>query len=123
MKKRLLLAAALLTFSSLSLSVPTLAGEEHNFTLINGMGVPLTHFYVGASTEEEWGEDILGTEVLANGEESEIDFSETADEGCEFDVKIVENNGKAWTVMNVDLCETSSITFKKQGGKVVYTKG
>ena len=110
-------AACLLGFAA-----PAFAGQQ-DFTLNNETGKGITHVYVSEATSQEWGDDVLGAEVaLEDGEASEISFDGYEDDVCKFDVKITLEDGKSWTVSNIDLCTMHDLVFKMQGGKVVYAK-
>lgn len=99
-------------------ATPAMADDASS--IINQTGMDITHLYVSASNEDDWGDDILGRDILENGEECELEWAPDDDE-CKYDVKIVDGNGKAWTVAAVDFCKYTKLTFKKQSGKVVYT--
>jgi hypothetical protein len=100
-------------------SAPALAGAD-DYGIINKTGMDITHLYVSLHADDEWGEDILGRDVLESGDECEIEFDPSEDDECAYDLKIVDGKGKAWTVTNVDFCKYTKVTFKMQGGKVVY---
>ena len=40
---------------------------RQNFSVVNGTGHTVTTLNVSPTTEDEWGPDILGTDVLQNG--------------------------------------------------------
>jgi hypothetical protein len=56
------------------LSQPTLS-YDLNFTLVNKTGYTIAHIFVAPTTEREWGDDIMGKDMLANGDEVDIIFS------------------------------------------------
>ena len=45
-----------------------------DFVLINKTGYDISDIYVAPTTEREWGEDIMGQDILENGESVEISF-------------------------------------------------
>jgi hypothetical protein len=51
-----------------AVAAPALA-EDLTFTLINNSSVNLNELYVSAHEADTWGDDILGTDVLAAGEQ------------------------------------------------------
>jgi hypothetical protein len=109
-------AAVMLTAS------PVLAEGQQDFTLTNKTGKSITHVYVSESDNEKWEDDVLGTDVLENGDETNISFTGYGDDVCKFDVKVVVEGGKSWIVSDIDLCEINNVTFKLQGNKMVYVK-
>ena len=46
-----------------------------DFTLVNKTGYTIAHIYVAPTTQREWGDDIMGKDMLADGEEVDILFS------------------------------------------------
>ena len=103
------------------LSAPAFAGQQ-DFTLHNKTGKTITHVYVSEADNEEWEDDVLGVDALANGEETEISFEGYEDDICKFDVKITIEGGKSWVVSDIDLCSLNDVVFKLQGNKIIYTK-
>jgi hypothetical protein len=96
-----------------------------DFKIVNKTGMVLYAVYVGASTDKEWGEDLLPDDVLGDGEEVDIKFTRGEVTTCKWDIKLDKDvNGKTYTyILGVDLCEVSEITFKMNDqGKIVYTK-
>lgn len=87
--------------------------DIQDFTVINKTGSAITHLYVSHASENNWGSDLLGGKELADGESVLIKFSGYGDK-CDFDIKITDNNGKAWVLYNVDLCTLHDITFTSE---------
>jgi len=101
----------------LALTAPSAAQD---YGVINRTGRTITHLYLSPTNDNEWGDDILGKDVLANGEECGIEFDPN-DEECAYDIKIIDGKEVAWTVTNVDLCKYTKVTFSVQKGKMIYT--
>ncbi|MDP3718744.1 MAG: hypothetical protein Q8T13_13350 [Acidobacteriota bacterium] len=110
--KSLTLALALLAGSL----APILAQSKLDFTLKNDTGVIIAEVYVAPSTSDDWEEDIMGKDVLGNGESVDITFSRT-EKTCDWDLKIVDedDNEIEWTELN--LCTASHITLQYKGKK------
>jgi hypothetical protein len=118
MKKLGLLAV--LSAAMLSITMfPATALEDNENGVVNKTGMTIEEFYISPSNQESWGPDILKSGVLEDGQHGIIKFSPN-DDNCVFDVKIVDENDKAWIVEEVDLCKNDTLVFAKQGGKVVY---
>lgn len=49
-------------------------GRNLDFTLINRTGYTISNIYVAPTTQREWGEDIMGKDLLNDDEEVEIIF-------------------------------------------------
>lgn len=97
-------------------TAPAPAGGAQDFKLVNKTGVVISSLYVSPSDKDEWGEDILGKDVLGDGESADIKFkrSETA---AKWDLKIEDSNGETieWTDLN--LLEIEKITLNWDGKK------
>lgn len=99
--------AVLLTLAAAS---SALAGKQ-DFVIVNQTGYTLDQLYVSPTKSDEWEEDVLGKDVLANGESTKIVFdrSETT---CNWDIKVVYDDGEDAVWEKIDLCKTEKITIK-----------
>ena len=110
MNFRIVLAA--LIAATFALLTPTMAAAEarQNFELLNNTGYTIQEVYVSPTTANDWQEDVLGQDELANDQSVNIRFhrSETA---CMWDLKVVyeDNTSAEWT--NINLCTVSTITI------------
>ena len=67
-------------------------------------------FYGSNAGSSSWEEDILGSDVLASGSSTTINF----DDGtgyCTFDFKAEFADGSSSVESGVNVCTTSSVTF------------
>lgn len=103
---------ALLSVALVWFAAPVLAQEaKQDFTLVNKTGYELKAVYVGPSTSDDWGDDIMGQDVLADGQAVNIHFQPKV-KACKWDLKVIytEDNSKAvWT--DIDLCNVGKITI------------
>lgn len=110
--KRLILGACLLWSAA-----PAAAGEQ-DFTILNKTGLPIERIYVSASAKEAWEEDVLGENVLPDGERTKIRFSRDED-ACLWDLKVVYSNeeGAAW--QGINLCKVSvvALSYDRETGE------
>jgi len=86
---------------------------NQNFTLTNNTGHVLTTLNVSASNDNAWGPDILGRDVLANGESAEITFPR-AETACNWDIRATYDDGGTSDNRGVNLCETTTVTMVSQ---------
>lgn len=89
------------------------SADERNFTLVNASAITITDVYVSAADVADWGDDILGRDVLFSGEEVDILFSRYDGEAgqCLYDIKVIGQNGEEGYLYGVNLCETFTVTF------------
>lgn len=66
-----------------------------DFTLVNDLGFEILELYLSGHGQEAWGEDILGDDVLADGDELPISFEGEESESC-WDLQIKDADGKIW---------------------------
>lgn len=86
---------------------------QQNFTFVNQSGQTINTLQVSATGENEWGEDILGRDTLANGESAQITF-ERGDDRCLWDIRATAEGGEL-DMRNVNLCETTTVTATPAG--------
>ena len=88
------------------------AGDQtnQNFTLVNNTGHVVTTLNVSPSNEDHWGPDILGRDVLANGESASITFPR-AETQCQWDIKATYDDGDTTDARGVNLCELTTVTL------------
>jgi hypothetical protein len=120
MKKQFLLISALILFSFAcgiqAQDEQNAQGAQQDFTIHNQTGVSIDQLFIAPTDSEDWGEDVLGVDVLENGQSCEIQFH-PAEETCKWDIwiKDAEGNELEWNELN--LCDISEITLYWQDGK------
>jgi hypothetical protein len=65
---------------------------------------------VSPSNENSWGPDILGRDVLANGESAAITFDRSETQ-CNFDIKATYDDGDTTDMRGVNLCTVATVTL------------
>jgi len=118
MKKKIIAALSAMSLL-LILSLPVYAADQ-DFTLVNATGVTIDELYLSPVSAKDWQEDVLGVEVLEDGEEVQVNFSRD-EEACAWDIMIKDTEGTEVTWKNIDLCEHTSITLHIEDGKVWAT--
>jgi hypothetical protein len=85
--------------------------DERDITVVNKTGDVIHSLFVSPVDTEAWEEDVLGMDVLADGESVEISFSGYEEGQCAFDVLATNEDGDQWVLTDLDLCETVTITI------------
>jgi len=111
MKKLFGVCLAVLLLIGFSASV--FAGAQ-DFTMTNQTGVDIYHVFVTPHLEKNWGSDILGKDVLMNGESVDIVFS-PGDKAAHWDLRVEDKDGNFLEWVNANLKEISAITLKNNG--------
>ncbi|WP_372397289.1 hypothetical protein ABMY26_24945 [Azospirillum sp. HJ39] len=104
-------AKALLVASSLFLMHGAALAGDQDFTIVNKTGYPLKHIYVSEAKSDSWDEDILGRDVLNDGEYFEVSFGK-GEKTCKWDMKVAYDDGETAVWEALDLCKISKLTLK-----------
>lgn len=107
--KMLLVAAAMLSCAFVASAQAQDAKQD--FTLVNRTGYELKEVYVSPSKSDDWQDDVLGEDTLADGDHANIHFSRSA-KTCKWDLKVVyteDNSSAVWS--DIDLCKVEKITI------------
>jgi hypothetical protein len=120
MKKLTLSLLAASAVLLLSLSTVTFAAAQQrknlDFTLVNKTGVDIMEVYLSPTSDDEWGSDVMGKDILENGQKVDITFS-SAETECNWDLKVVDEDDDeiVWTKLN--LCTANEITLMWENKK------
>ena len=85
---------------------------KQDFDLVNKTGYDISHVYVSPTKTDDWEEDVLGKDILSDGDEWEIKF-QRATKTCKWDLKVVyadDSSSAYWR--GVDLCTVGKITVR-----------
>lgn len=104
--KFFLLAASALAV--LSFVAPAFAGDQ-DFTLVNKTSYDIASVYASPVKADNWGNDIMGKDVLADGASVNITFPHDAN-ACHWDIKVVYEDKETAVWNDINLCEVSKIT-------------
>ncbi len=123
MRKFLLSIAIMIGAFAAGIGSAHAADAKQDFTLINRTGYDIDAVFVSPSKSDDWEEDVLGKDALADGEAWEIKFHRAA-KTCRWDLKVVysdDNSSAVWS--NIDLCSVEKITIKynRSSGKTSAT--
>ena len=91
--------------------------EELDFVLVNKTGLVIDELYISPASAEDWQEDVLGIDTLADGEKVKISFSGGESEK-KWDIRIVDEDKDEVVWEGFDLSEIKKLTlFYRKGGK------
>jgi hypothetical protein len=88
------------------------AGDQtnQNFTITNQTGHTVMTLNVSPSNEDNWGPDILGSNVLSNGESASVTFPR-AETQCQWDIRATYDDGDTTDVRGVNLCQVTTVNL------------
>ncbi|MGQ3675688.1 hypothetical protein ACT6QH_09370 [Xanthobacter sp. TB0139] len=107
MKTQHILAAAFVTAGLFA--TPALA-LDRKVDIVNKTGYTMTAFYASNVNEESWEEDMLGGDVLRNGETLEADIDDGTGH-CVYDFKARFADGDTVVQRKINVCEVGQFTF------------
>jgi len=106
------LGGALLAISLVAMSATTAFADPRDFDLVNNTGDDIEEIYVGPSNMVDWGDNLIPDgKVLPHGNKVPINFKRFVDGACLYDVKVVTTEGKEGELDQVNLCDTTTVTF------------
>jgi hypothetical protein len=104
--KKMVLAAAM----ALSLLGTAAWAAAQDFTIVNETGRTVVTLNISPTGENEWGPDLLGSEVMAEGTSASVTFD--VDEArCLWDIRATFDDAAVGDWRALDLCEISTITL------------
>lgn len=109
-KMKRALFGAFLALTSL-VATAAFAGKQ-DFELVNKTGYDISHVYVSPTKSDDWEEDVLGKDVLEDGDSWDIAF-DRSEKTCKWDLKVVyadDDSSAYWR--GIDLCSVRKITIK-----------
>jgi hypothetical protein len=111
------MAAGLFAIAGIALlSASAARAGDQDFTLVNKTGVEIHSLHVAPHSGDDWGEDILGKDTLANGDSLEITFGKH-DRAHHWDLRIEDEKGNTLTWENLDLMKIEEVTLHFKDGK------
>ncbi len=93
---------------------------KQDFTLVNKTGVVIDQLHITPSDVDEWGEDILGKDVLLSDEECDVTFH-PKEKVCLWDMRIADKDDNSITWEDIDLCKYTIITLHWDGKTATAT--
>ncbi|MBZ0114441.1 MAG: hypothetical protein K8J08_18405 [Thermoanaerobaculia bacterium] len=93
------------------LFLPALASAgTQDFWLYNQSGVLVHELYLSPSASSDWEEDVLGDDVLDDGETLHVAFR--GREACRWDFLLVDSEGGELIFEDVNLCSVSKVALR-----------
>ena len=102
--------------AALLLAAPAAFAGDQDFILHNQTGVEIHALHIAPHSSDEWGEDILGEDTLANGATLKIKFSRK-EKAAHWDLRIEDKDGNSLEWENLNLLEIEEVTLHYKNGK------
>lgn len=91
-------------------------GAAQDFTVVNKTGVVIDQLFVSPSDKDDWQEDILGQDQLADGASVDIKFH-PKEKVENWDLKIQDTKGNSIEWHDLKLTEIEKVTLHYKDGK------
>lgn len=95
-------------------------GTDLNFKLVNKTGFDIHSVFLSPHDSDDWDEDVMGQDILADGESVDIKFHPKAKAKI-WDLRVDDSKGKNFTWFEFDLTTIEEITIRVKDGKTVAT--
>jgi hypothetical protein len=107
------LLVAAFAAATLAIAVPAGAGDaKQDFRLVNKTGYELKALYVAPAKSDDWEDDVLGQDVLGDGQAVNVHFSPKT-KACIYDLKVTYSDDDSSAVWEkIDLCSVEKITIR-----------
>ncbi len=105
------LQAAVIALPLISMGAKSALADPRDFTLVNASGTTILELYVSHVSENTWGADILGRDILPAGESTPIVFPDPEPGICTYDIKVTVQGGGEGKLEAVNLCTIGTVTF------------
>jgi len=84
------------------------AGTQ-DFTLVNASGVDVFRLFISESATNDWEEDVLGDDVLLDGERIDVQFS--GRDACLWDMMVTDADDDSLVWSGINLCQASVVVL------------
>ena len=108
--RRAVLAAAISAVAFGTMGFQSNDGQDRRVRIINATGVTMTHFYASNSGQNDWQEDILGQDVLANGASVVINIDDGSG-ACIYDFKARFSDGDVLERYRINVCQITEYRY------------
>ena len=93
-------------------SVSAASAADRRVDILNKTGMTMTEFYASNTGMNDWEEDILGEDVLENGDSVKVNIDDGSGK-CRFDFKAVFKDGQELIRKNINVCQVGTFTYNK----------
>jgi hypothetical protein len=88
----------------------SVATARQNFSVVNRTGHTVMTLNVSPTSEDEWGPDILGNEVLRAGQTAAVTF-DRAETQCNYDIRATYEDNDTTDMRGVNLCQVGTVNL------------
>lgn len=108
MKTKLIAGLALVVAQTIAMPAHA---EDRKVTIVNNSGFAIVQFQGSNVGSDSWEEDILGDDVLQDGQSVDINFDDGTGH-CNFDFLATFEDGDQLKQENIDVCTVGTFTIE-----------
>lgn len=101
----------LLSFVLSCLTLTAFTQELPVVTIVNNTGYTVYYVYMSQVASDDWGDDLMGSEVLSDGESVDIRLAYPLNVTNKYDIKLEDEDGDTYTRWDVLITPDSRIVF------------
>lgn len=87
---------------------------NQDFVMTNNTGMNLVNVFISPYESDDWGNDVIPTDVVRDGETFKFTFTEVSPDQCVWDIMFTGEDGVEYFMRGINLCKTSEITLSSQ---------
>ena len=87
------------------------AQELPNVTIVNNTGYTIYELYISQTTNDNWEKDVLGEDILSNGQSFNVKLSSPLSVANRYDIQLIDEDGDSYTKWNVLITPNARIVF------------
>jgi hypothetical protein len=105
--KKFLIPAALLCLGVLQAA----AQENPSVTIVNNTGYTVYYLYISQTSTDDWEEDVLGDDVLLNGQSVNVKLAVPLTVTNRYDIKLQDSDGDTYIKWDVPISNNDRVIF------------
>ena len=95
---------------ALALAATVAFAGTQDFTLVNQTGGEIYRVFISETANDDWEEDVLGQDVLPDGNRLNVSFSGRS--ACLWDIMVMDEYENTVTWTGINLCEVSVVVLR-----------
>jgi len=99
--------------AAVMLSAGGVFAQNADFSMTNNTGMTLIDVFISPSASDNWGSDVIPSDMILDGETFNFTFSNVTSDQCIWDIMFTAEDGVAYYMRGVDLCTLTTITLSK----------
>ena len=87
----------------------TVSPTNQTITIANRTGYAIWYVYVSPTSSDSWGADLLGSEILSDGNSIRVPLPQNTNN--QYDIRVVDSDGDSYTKMGINVNPNQTVEF------------